>query len=340
MRHGRPDGTLVFNGGIGRVMRRGVAVMSLVVATSAVSAPAQAQFFFDSWGGTFSQRVGPGEEPRGYRDDAPLRRAEIRGLLARRGYTVQPPIERNGDVYIADTIDQRGRSARLIVDAYDGSILERFAGVPPRPAVGLRNEELPSAAPRFGDDPFDRADRFDEQRSTGEVRAPRRLEDIDERLARRPPEELDGGDRRVIEAPRSARPESNRRSAARGEPGAVETRPLAAPEPRSAPVPPTVETPGPEASKPENAKPAQATRPAKPAVDAARPAEVSKPQPSARPAPPPPARPAETKSVETRQTEAKPEPKADAKPATAPRVIPLFKVPEDQRAAAAEDKTN
>lgn len=318
-------------------LRRGVAGLALLVASLGVAAPAHAQVFFNAWGDSFSTRFGPGEPPPGaFRDEAPLRRAEIRDLLARRGYTIQTPIQRNGDVFIVEVVDQRNRFARLIVDAYDGQILERFAGAPPRPAVGLRNEGplnegFPpvAAAPRFGDDPFEDADRFEDRRAARgtiapEVRTPRRLEDVDPRLARQAPDRLG-----------SVAPQP------------VETRPLAAPEPAappraSAPAKPLAsEAMRPEVAKPEPANPV-AVKPevAKPELAKPQPRPERRPVQQAKPEPPaaPTAKPAaEAKAAETKPPETKP---AEARPAEAkaPRVIPLFKVPEDQRAAAAEGK--
>ena len=48
------------------------------------------------------------------------------------------PLRRNGRVYIAEVEDRRGRSFRLVLDARNGEILERFArGGPPRPPGGM-----------------------------------------------------------------------------------------------------------------------------------------------------------------------------------------------------------
>ena len=58
---------------------------------------------------------------------------EIHRLVAGRGFRLLTPPFRNGNVYVADVIDRQGIQERLIVDAYSGSIMQRFR-VSPRPA--------------------------------------------------------------------------------------------------------------------------------------------------------------------------------------------------------------
>lgn len=192
----------------------GLAVLSAGLLAGG-SAQAQVYGFFDTWHSRWGASEAP---PPVVRETAPLRRADINAMLGNRGYEVQRPIERNGDVFIADTIDPRGRTLRVVVDAYDGTILERFPGALPRPSVGLRDEDPrdePSYRPtmrsqRFLDqDHFDNADRFDEQRAVRERVARPSTQDLDQRYIQRLPEPVDAnGEPRVIRGvgPQSARP--------------------------------------------------------------------------------------------------------------------------------------
>ena len=94
---------------------------------------AQAQFFQPQWRGpVIVDQDGMVPELIGSR--------EIRRILFRYGYRVRGRLRRNGRVYVANTRDRRGRSWRIVVDGLDGDILERFAGVVPRPPrnVGRR----------------------------------------------------------------------------------------------------------------------------------------------------------------------------------------------------------
>jgi len=58
--------------------------------------------------------------------DDGLRSSQIERMLEIRGMQPLGPIARNGRVYIADVAVSGGRSQRLVIDAYDGRILERF----------------------------------------------------------------------------------------------------------------------------------------------------------------------------------------------------------------------
>jgi hypothetical protein len=128
------------------------------------AAPAAAQFF-DRPPGYLPMRPLPPEPipdappppwdarplARPWHDDPPpgaypadsLSRGEIIGLLARRGLTVDGPPRRRGDVYVVHAYDDRGAVMRLLVDAFDGSIVSRRV--------------LASNGPVWGDD-----DDFDE----------------------------------------------------------------------------------------------------------------------------------------------------------------------------------
>jgi hypothetical protein len=87
------------------------AASALALAAALVTAqPARAQFF------SFFE-MSPGQ---------------IVGMLNDDGYRLRGPMLRRGDVYICDVVSVTGRPARLIVDARDGRVLERFAAVPHR----------------------------------------------------------------------------------------------------------------------------------------------------------------------------------------------------------------
>ncbi|CAH1663898.1 conserved hypothetical protein [Hyphomicrobiales bacterium] len=62
--------------------------------------------------------------PGAYADDGIPRRA-VEAMIARQGYSLESPLRRRGDVYVADVMDRRGTILRLTVDAYDGGIVSR-----------------------------------------------------------------------------------------------------------------------------------------------------------------------------------------------------------------------
>ena len=122
-----------------RLTALGVATLGL----AAISGAAQAQVF--GWGGgyrVYRERPYVIEPPYAVERAPSL---DVRGMLVEDGYKVVGRIQRKGPVFIADVIDLRGRAARLIVDAEDGSILDRFDGIGPRPP-----RDIASVAP--GDD--------------------------------------------------------------------------------------------------------------------------------------------------------------------------------------------
>ncbi|MDB5640753.1 MAG: hypothetical protein JWN07_70 [Hyphomicrobiales bacterium] len=122
------------------------AVTLLAGLAGAIAAPgvAQAQFFFDTWGGRFDVPLDDGYGggyDRPYREAAPISRREIASMLARRGYQVNPSIARSNDVYLVEAVDPGGRRVRLAIDAYDGSILRRSAAAPAPRALSRREDE-------------------------------------------------------------------------------------------------------------------------------------------------------------------------------------------------------
>jgi hypothetical protein len=96
-----------------------------LLVTLAGSAEAQ---FFGWWGSPPAY---------GVPENAMIRPGEIYRIVADRGYQVTGGLQRNGRVYIVDAIDQWGRACRLVVDAYEGDILQRFATTPPRPPASI-----------------------------------------------------------------------------------------------------------------------------------------------------------------------------------------------------------
>ncbi|CAH1648570.1 conserved hypothetical protein [Chelatococcus asaccharovorans] len=125
--------------------RRAGIIASMVVAAglslTAGALPAAAQYFYDRPPGYVPLPPEPVPEapwvteaprarrpwappPRSYADDA-MPRGAVESLLARRGYSVEGPLRRRGDVYVATVMDRRGTLLRLAVDAFDGTILSR-----------------------------------------------------------------------------------------------------------------------------------------------------------------------------------------------------------------------
>ena len=91
---------------------------------------------------------------------------QIVGMLDDDGYQLRGPLMRRGDVYVCDVVSVTGRSARLIVDARDGHVIERFASVP--------------RERRFGDEP----NRMRPPRDIGD-NGPRRSADDDDSTSSR-----------------------------------------------------------------------------------------------------------------------------------------------------------
>ena len=118
-----------------------------LAAALVVAQPARAQFF------SFFQ-MSPGQ---------------IVGMLNDDGYQLRGPMMRRGNVYVCDVVSVTGRPARLIVDARDGRVLERFAAVPHR----RRFDDEPDALrpPRdVGDDGPPRSADDEDRRPTGRRR--------------------------------------------------------------------------------------------------------------------------------------------------------------------------
>lgn len=109
----------------------------------AAAGPAKAQFY-------------GGRSYQPYLAPEPLPAGEVRRGLQSQGYRMNGPLLRNGGVLLADVTDARGRSLRLIVDPHDGSVLQRFVNVEPRPARnvpgGLR-EPAGAGRPDYSESP-------------------------------------------------------------------------------------------------------------------------------------------------------------------------------------------
>lgn len=108
-----------------RFLPVGLAMGGAVAMLSALSTPAAGQFFPRPYiyGGYYS---GPIAAPIPRRDVG-LSTAEIFEDLRDRGFRPLGVASRRPDVIVIDAIDPRRQPVRLIVDIYDGEILQRFA---------------------------------------------------------------------------------------------------------------------------------------------------------------------------------------------------------------------
>jgi hypothetical protein len=119
--------------------------IGLALATAALASPARAQVFFRPFAHGFSYEVdrpfyGPPPAP----DEAPLSPREIMRAARDQGFVPLARPVRNRDVYVLEAQDQYGRGVRLIMDAYEGTIVRRFEArrsAPPAPAI--RREAQP-----------------------------------------------------------------------------------------------------------------------------------------------------------------------------------------------------
>lgn len=225
------------------------------------SGAAQAQIFGFEFG-----PVGP----RVYAPEYPVERFEtprraIRAALEAQGYELLSPLERNGPVFRAHVEDVRGREFRVIVDARNGDVLERF---PIRGAFGDR---------RFGDRDFSNgpprppADIGRQRFGEGYAReAPRRFPRADE-LAKDFDDDFERPQNRASQLPLPA----DKRLA----PGARPTI-TSAPKPQNKPAKPAAVAKKPVAPKPDAARPAQKQEASAPAP---APSPVAAAKPAAKP---------------------------------------------------------
>ncbi|MBS7696044.1 MULTISPECIES: hypothetical protein [unclassified Chelatococcus] len=124
--------------------------------------PAAAQYYYDRPPG-FEVPIPPAPVPEApwarrpwapppgaYDDDAMPRRA-VEASLSRQGFSLETPLRRRGDVYIAEVMDRRGTILRLTVDAYEGVIISRRVIAEVVPDWG----ERPRAQARWRDPDWD-----------------------------------------------------------------------------------------------------------------------------------------------------------------------------------------
>lgn len=106
----------MFDRRTGKSLPAAARVLALGLGLAAASLPqaARAQFF-GGWGGWDSGGGWDGMGPR-----------QVRQSITEQGFRVLAPVRRNGNVFVADVIDPRGRRERLIVAAADAQILQRF----------------------------------------------------------------------------------------------------------------------------------------------------------------------------------------------------------------------
>lgn len=136
-----------------------VAGAAMLIGTAFLAAPAQAQFYV----GPFGPRVfasphygygGGYYAPR----DRRLHPSVVVEELEDRGFRDLVLVSRRPDVYVIEGVNARREPVRLVVDAYDGEILERFSRAPktsalapvpapPMPTPPLRRS-LPDNAPK------------------------------------------------------------------------------------------------------------------------------------------------------------------------------------------------
>ena len=254
---------------------RAVAVLAVGLAAAVLPGAAQAQFF-GGWGGWDEGGTWDGLAPQ-----------QVRRAIADRGFRVVAPLRRNGSVFVADVVDQRGRRERLIVAAADAQILQRFLVDDGRgdsrgfAARGNDDErglvppaDIPDAGRRFAR-PVDRdaaPQRFGDLGTAGDDGDPGVAPNAPLRRVAPPVRTVKPRPRTVERTPDGA--------AATREPGPVESTPLAPAAPR-----PVASAPAPVARVP-----AAAPAPASPAVVASRPEPAAAPAaPSPAPAAPAPA---------------------------------------------------
>jgi hypothetical protein len=121
-----------------------ISLATLVVAgtlTGMQIAPAQAQFFRNDDGyGPAQPYYGRGYDR--YDDDRSgwaLRPRQILRIVMQQGYQPVGPMFRNGGVFVVDVIDPQGVQRRLMVDAYQGDILQTHGVARPVPPDDIPN---------------------------------------------------------------------------------------------------------------------------------------------------------------------------------------------------------
>ncbi len=214
---------------------------------------------------------------------------QIAGMLADDGYEIRGPMYRRGDVYICDVISVSGRPARLIVDAHDGHVVERFASAP-RWRYSTEDESLrPPRNIGGGDDrQADQDERSAPHRSDltlGDVLGPQtRVYGNDNLLSQKPPSPSIVPDESAAPKPKHSAVKKHRPSSvAKAIPVVPETTPSPEVPTPAAVAPSSVAAVAPNGAGDVKKSTEEAARPA-PTV-AAKPAAELAPTPAASPKP-------------------------------------------------------
>lgn len=174
--------------------------------------------------------------------------------LVRSGYQPIGRIRRNGRVFLADVIDPRRRELRLVIDSFDGTILERYVlaargpavpdELPLRPPAPLADPNLPP--PHLLPAPGARAE------PEAPARPPKPRSAHRTPAQERPAQDRLGQERPVQERPvqngetsNEPEPSSQASTASPAEPPHKNTAEGAAPRKAAAPHPPAPKTEGP-----------------------------------------------------------------------------------------------
>lgn len=261
--------------------RRGAFALALAAGAVGTS-PAQAQFFNELFGPRMSSR-------------------EIDSALRDRGLEAAARPRLVGDVYVVHAINRRGERVRVLVDAYEGRVVETTVLLPP--GVRLRDYDAGPRRVRRREE-FDGrppglvpGGRLEARRPDGDDIAPRVIPAPDRKPETRRPKPP----RRPATAARQPPPEADPKPAARAVPDLPPERPVEATKPdedKTAARPPVsepkAETPKKSEKGAETAARPPATEWSEPApaapekqpVTAARPpaaSEPEKPEPPAKP---------------------------------------------------------
>lgn len=235
-------------------------VLTLGGAVMLTGGAVQAQIYYRGY-------VQPYYEP--YYEPAypgPLRAAEIAGIVAEEGFRLLGRPRLNGQVYLVDVKDRRGRDLRLIVDAYEGIILQSHLAAVPRPPGELRDRR--AAVPPV----------IEDWEAPPRIPAPQITP-------------VPGGEQRATRPAEPARPKAQPRQ--KPATAAIENKPLPAP----APVPAQPETARPAPPKAAPSEASRVTQPGeekKPAASAPTPPQAALPEPAkATPEQPKPVPPAQ-----------------------------------------------
>lgn len=283
--------------------RSGFLALGLIGLVLAGATPATAQFYGERY--YYGFRSAPMRPPAPLYEefDVPLNAREVSALLRRQGLRPLTGLRREGAVFITQVETRSGERLRLVIDAYDGNVIERnrLARVAPRPET-FSERDL-SVVPRREPLPPRQAARPETQGVSPTQLPPPR------------PDRASPSEKPVITLPEQGFDVSNPAEASPVEAKPVETKPVEARPVESSPVEANPAEANPADTKPAEAKPAEA----KPAD--AKPAEAK--SVDINPAPPPPVR-AAVINVDPLGSAVK-EP---AKPAnTEVRIIPLTPTP-------------